>query len=327
MPLDLLDTGKHWEAPPVDNPDNQDDAPSKKESSDLTDTDELDNLNKETGYGTDSLINAMNALPSKSSDNLFDVIMVNVSTLIRNNTILDRSNKEIQTLVEDDIHKLMNGMGAYQEQMSSMLTDPMIIFYLPDYSWLPLLHLRKPSPTKVKINAIIDNLIKMDNLKSRKQIRDQFMSSTVFELYTGGKQMLPHQSLTKFFNDLTKLGGIDPRQHLKHYLIISHCPLDYHFLLKHPRTTILESFTGKFIKAKQLGVKVFGTNFVPFNSVTHLLFGDPVQLKPMAQRKNRKMLMELAMRNSWHVRTPAEMAKQVGDTGQVEARVLEYLKL
>lgn len=283
-------------------------------------------LNKDTGYGTDSLIKVFNGLPSKTSDNIFDTILVNVSTIVRNNSTLDRDNSEIKKYTEDDVVNLIKAIVAYQEEMGRMLTNPMIVFYLPDYSWIPEMHQRKPSPLKVKINTVVEQLMKDDNIRTKKQIRSHQGNSTIYELFAGGKTELPHQSISKFIGRINTLSHIDPATQLTKYLLISHCPMDYHLLLLYRRMMILESFTGELIPPKRLGFKVFKNNFVPFNSVTHLLFGDPVQLLPMAKRKNRKIIMEQAAREQWYVRTPYEIAQMVGRTGQVDARILTYLK-
>lgn len=315
-------------APPVNRPESDDTL--DEDSSTQTDGQHnfLDDykLDGDTGYGTDSLIKVFNGLPNKSSDNIFDTILINVATIVRNNATLDRDNSEIKKFTEDDTLNLIRAIVAYQEEMSRMLTNPMIVFYLPDYSWLPEIHQRKPSPLKVKINAVVEQLMVDDKIRTHKQIRSHQGDSTIYELFAGGKAELPHQSISKFIGRINTLSHIDPATQLTKYLLISHCPIDYHLLLLYRRMTILESFTGELIPPKRLGFKVFKNNFVPFNSVTHLLFGDPVQILPMAKRKNRKIIMEQAAREQWYVRTPYEIAQMVGRTGQVDARILTHLK-
>lgn len=74
--------------------------------------------------------------------------------------------------------------------------------------------------------------------------------------------------------------------------------MDYHLLLLYRRMMILESFTGELIPPKRLGFKVFKNNFVPFNSVTHLLFGDPVQLLPRQNGKTARSLWNKQLGNN-----------------------------
>lgn len=308
--------------------------PGQTDEEDIEDTEdeqsggeELYSDNGEERFGTSSIVNVLNQLPNKSSGNLFDTILVNVMTIVRNNTTLNTPDKEIKDMVIDDIVRIIDAAVAYQENMSNMLSNPLVVFYLPDYSWLPALHMRNPSPTRTIINRIVEDLIKDDNLRVKKQIRSHKGSSAIYELFAGGKTMLPYKSILKLINQINTLGVVDTATQLAHYLLISHCPLDYHLLLKYRRASILESFTGKILQPKELGYKVFGNNFIPFNSVTHLIFGDPVHVRPMAQRKNRKLLTDMAMKQQWYIRTPSEIAQFVGASGQADANILMHVKL
>ena len=318
MPFDLLDRG-------ILLPGDDQEKPNE-----LSEPDEIDSLLNDSGdgagLGTGTLISAINSLPSKSSDNIFDVVMVNVSTLVRNNYTKEKSEKEVMDSTKADIHELITTVANYHEAMGGIIKTPTLIFYLPDYSYLPTFHTR---PLKGNRKAILDitaKLVREDNLKQRKRIRDYERQTTVSEVFAGDRQHLPYYSLIEEITDLYKLGRVDPRTAMTNFLLISHNPLDYHFVFRFKRTTILESFTGKFIKPKQLGNKVFVTNFIPFNSVTHLLFGDSILVSPIALRKNRQRLTDMAKSQSWYVRTKEEIAKFVGNSGQVDARILMQLK-
>lgn len=280
------------------------------------------------GLGTGTLISAINKLPDQTSKNIFDTIIVNVSTIVRNNTVKDRPLKEIHDKTEADVHDLIRCIGNYHEVMSGLVRDPKLLLYLPDYSWLPPIHARPNTGNRAIISQVTDMFIKEDNLVARKRIRSNVKATTLLLSFAGGRVSLPYKRLMGEIRELYSLGRVDPNSMLTNYLLISHAPLDYHFMLHYPRTMLLESFTGKFLPPKVLGHKVFGTNFIPFNSVTHLLFGDSVHVRPMAQRKNRALLTELAKNQRWFVRTPMEIAKFVGVSGQVgDARLLTMVKL
>ena len=299
--------------------------PSDMKEDDIDD--EFDEEKPDTGLGTGTIISAINSLTGKSTNNVFDCIIVNVATIVRNNTTKERSPKEIQDRTEADIRDLITCVANYHEVMGPMVTRPMLMFFLPDYSWIPLLHKRPDTGNRKVVFDIVESMIKQDDLRKRKRIRNHERATELVEIYAGGRAELPYKTVIREIQDMHKLGGFDPRSNLTNYLLISHCPADYHFMLNFSHVTLLESFTGKFIKPKTLGYKVFGTNFIPFNSVTHLLFGDKVNLRPMAMRKNRALLTNMAKTQSWYVRTPSEIAQFVGASGQVEARILTYLKL
>lgn len=339
MPLDIFDRGlpsKTSEAPMYQAPlDEEPSTGTPLEENQEYDEDGLklpeeeDNLDETSiGLGTNTLIGALKKLPSQSRDNIFDCIIVNVSTIVRNSTTKERDPAEIEQRTEDDTYRLMLAIADYHSTMGSLVKNPTAIFFLPDYSWLPALHCRPDTGNRKIIREVTESLIKKDNLKVRKRIRSITQSTNVFEIYAGGRNELPYQTVIKEIYELYKVfGRFDPRSSLTHYLLISHNPLDYHFMLKFPKTTMLESFTMQFIKPKMLGYKVFGTNFIPYNSVTHLLFGDKVLVKPMAQRKNRALLTDLAKKQSWYVLTPSEIEQRVAWSGQVPKGVLTHLKL
>lgn len=306
-------------------------SPDDEDKGEFLDRDENPDLgdmdDSGTGLGTGTLISAINKLPSLRYDNIYDTIILNVATIIRNNTTKERSLKEIHDKTESDVHDLIRCVANYQSEMFVMLKEPMLMLYLPDYSWLPPLHMRPMTGNRKIVHDVTQMFIKEDNLIVRKRIRSHEGNTALLLFYAGGKISLPYKRFMGEIRDMYALGKVDPRSALTHYLLISHVPLDYHFMLKYPRTTLLESFTGNFIKPKALGKKVFGTNFIPFNSVTHLLFGDKVNVRPMAQRKNRVLLTDLAKKQSWYVRTPSEIARYVGNSGQVPENILTTLKL
>lgn len=339
MPLDIFDRGlpsktqkaPMYQAPLEEEPGTGEPLEENQEYDEdgLKLPEEEDSLDETSvGLGTNTLIGALKKLPSQSRDNVFDCILVNVSTIVRNSTTKERDPSEIEQRTEDDTYRLMLAIADYHTTMGSLVKNPTAIFFLPDYSWLPAIHSRPDTGNRKIIREVTESLIKKDNLKVRKRIRSITQSTNVFEIYAGGRNELPYQTVIKEIYDLYKVfGRFDPRSALTHYLLISHNPLDYHFMLKFPKTTILESFTMQFIPPKALGYKVFGTNFIPYNSVTHLLFGDKVLVKPMAQRKNRALLTDLAKKQSWYVLTPSEIEQRVVWSGQVPKGVLTHLKL
>lgn len=274
------------------------------------------------GYGTGTLISAINKLPEKSSNNIFDIFLVNVATLIRNNTTKDRTEDEIIEKVFADMRDLTRCIVNYHENMSVMLKNPMLVYYLPEYGVLPKAFARPLTGNRLTVSTITQRLIKDDNLKVRKRIRGHDRHTTLLEVYAGGGMDLPYRYLIKELNSLYMMSSINTENILSHYLLISHAPLDYYLMLNYPRVMLLESFTGNFLAPKRLGYKVFGTNFIPFNKVTHVIFGDKHHVRPMAMRKNRALLTEMAKKQQWYIRTPTEIAKLVGASGQVPAQVL-----
>ena len=284
----------------------------------------------QVGFGTNAIISAIKNMSKQNNPPPYDIFLINIDTLIRNVVTKEKSEEEIKSDTKRDLDGLLDAISIYMRSIENLLDMPYIIVYLPEYETPQVkLHERvyKDDSTKATIKKIHDDFVKEDNLKVRKQVRSVYNNIDVYEMSVGDRSELPYKILTRFINGQSKFnpGGI--RNVLKNMLMISHYPLDYYFLHNFPKTNLIESFTGKVLKKEQLGVKVFKDGFVPFNRVTHLLFGDSVQLMPMAKGRrgrnnNRKLLMDMAKKQNWNFRTPDEIAEFVGASGQVPKQIL-----
>lgn len=295
----------------------------------------LQSSSSSIGFGTNAVMQAIKDLTKNRNPNLYDTFLVNVDTLIRNVVTKEKSIEEIKADTKRDLNGLLDTITLYMKSVSNLLESPIILVYIPEYITPQVkLHERvfKSNSVKDIVKTVHEDFIKEDNLKVKKQIRTTYNDIDVYELMAGDKSELPYKVLTRFINSQARFsnpGGI--RNVLKNMLMISHYPLDYYFLHNFPRANIIESFTGKILKKEQLGLKVFKDGFIPFNRVTHLLFGDSIQLMPMAKGRrgknnNRKRLMDLAKRQNWNFRTPDEIASLVGATGQVPKEILMNIR-
>lgn len=284
----------------------------------------------EPGFGTNAIIETVRKFMQGSTPPLYDTFLINVDTLIRNVTTKDKSEMEIREHLNRDLSQLLDVITSYMSEFKDLLNMPYVVVYLPHYATgQVLLHSRPKKPGSVKqiIEKIHNQIVQEDNLKLRKQIRNLYNDIDVYELYAGNRAELPYRTLTKFITDQTRFNPVGIRSATRRNVMISHYPLDYYFMQNFPNTVLLESFTGKILKREMLGIKVFNVGHVPFNRVTHLLFGDAVQLIPMAKGKRgagntRKLLMDLALRQNWNLRTPNEIAQFVGNSGQVPKEIL-----
>lgn len=208
------------------------------------------------------------------------------------------------------------------EEMTYLLDSPTIICYFPIYTSIPAIHLRKDSKTRAKIREVSEIMKKADNIYARKTIRDRSGSIDIYEILVGDSHTSVPAALIKFIRNLSQINPLGLVSSQKKYLLISHNPVDLHLSRSFSKIILLESFTGKFFKPEDFGTKIFKSKFIPFNSVTHMLFGDDTQIFPMAKRNNRKLLLDLGMRNTWKLKTKQDIAKQVEQQGQVPYKIL-----
>lgn len=330
-------------APPIDDGisdtlDNQDFEDQNEEDKSYYIEDEIDaddiEKSENVGFGTNAIITAINNLAKSSNPPPLDVFLINVDTLIRNTTTKEKTLDEIKSDVKKDLAGLLDAITIYLRAIENLIDMPYVIVYLPEYEIAQVkLHERpfKPNSTKDIIKKVHNKILEEDNLKVRKQIRTTYNNIDIFELWVGDRSSLPYKALIRFINSQARFnpGGITTS--LKNMLLISHYPLDFYLTNTFSKLHLIESFTGKIFQKNQLGLKVFKNGFIPFNRVTHLLFGDSVQIMPMAKGRrgrnnNRKLLMDMAKTQNWNFRTPDEIAQFVGNSGQVPKEILMNIR-
>jgi len=286
--------------------------------------------NKDVGFGTNAIIQAIRKFTSQRNPPIYDCFLININTLIRNVVTKEKDIEEIKNDTLRDLGTLVTTICDYFNSISMLTDQPYIVIYFPKYEVAQIkFHERKYNRGSVKdiINEVSKQLIKEENLEVRKQIRDIHDEIPVFELLVGNGGILPYRALERFIYDQKKFNPAGIKSILRRNILISHYPLDYYFMHIFQRTVIMESFTGNIVHKEDLGLKVFNNNKVPFNKITHLVFGDVVQLRPMAKGRrgpnnNRKILMDLALKQNWNIRTPSEIANLIGQTGQIPKEIL-----
>jgi hypothetical protein len=276
----------------------------------------------DTGYGTSAVIKKIREWTNSNKPVITDIFLINVETIIRNNTTLDRDDKEIIDKTYSDVGELTQVICDYIQSVKQLLASPMIIFYFPDYVRIPAMHKRADSPTRKKIRNITNIIKKQDNIVVRKTIRNVVNGIEVYEIVAGDSGHTPPRAIEDFLRNMNKLNPLDLVASQKKFMMISHQASDYHLSRVFPHFQVLESFTGNVYNANSLGLKVFGNANIPFNSPTHMLFGDNNLILPMAKRKNRKLLMDLGVKQRWLMKPRAEIAKLVGATNQVPSQIL-----
>jgi len=290
--------------------------------------------NKDAGFGTNALIQAIRKFLTERNAPIYDCFLININTLIRNVVTKEKDIEEIKNDTLRDLGSLISVCCEYFNSMALLVDQPFIVIYFPKYEVAQVkFHERTYKQGSVKdiIDQVSKLLIKEENLEVRKQIRDMHDNIPVFELLVGNGGILPYKALERFIFDQKKFNPAGIQSVLRRNILISHYPLDYYLLHTFRRSVILESFTGKIVTKEELGIKIFDNNRVPFNRVTHLVFGDSVQLKPMAKGRrgpnnNRKLLMDMALKQNWNIRTPSEIANLIGQSGQIPKEILLNIK-
>lgn len=247
--------------------------------------------NLENSYGLMPILNALSNLSRTNSYKFWDLYLINIETLIR-----DRKNNTsditvIAKNVINDCNVLVKYINEYIRLFNRDITNKVIIcFYANKYENINYLYLKEKFPKGTEDRwKIRDKVIELFNDYGPKTEENM---DVVFSIQDK-KNSWPHKELVK---DLVhNFSGIP----FKKVLMISHVPLDFQLYRTFTDFTILESYTGVFKTAKQFGKKVFGNENLPFNKYTHLLFGDKWYIKPLAEHKVRKLILDKAIKEHW----------------------------
>lgn len=268
--------------------------------------------------GINSILNRLSWMSSQPHAPQWDVVLVNMATLIRNNDYKERSDREVLDGVQQDMHILAQFFSNYMERQQGMLRDPYMVFYMPKYG-IPELLARNVPPSKARAAKLCDTewkRFKGDVSKSTPYGYPVLMCQT-------GKYKWPHQELLSVVD---KESGANAKN-TRRFCLITHNPLDYHLSYGLRNLTLFESFTAELRTPQQFGMKIFESPFIPFNRITHVLFGDKYQLKPFLNVKDRKIATEMAKTNRWTLATENTILQEVSTRLSIPTSAITSLKL
>lgn len=276
-------------------------------------------LTNTVSYGTDGLLNFFEESDGQLQKGYYDTVLVNIKTLIRNaiNTHGDNYEKVLNAL-NSDSSQLLNTIAIYMGNFSKgVLNNPNAIFYISQYE-IEESYRRK----ETKVNSRVEKFTKR-YFSSLKNEEGEY--SGIDYAVRKYNTCYTAQSLLKeiFDYEAKKKKGFGK---LRRTLLISHCPIDFHLLFKMKNCRLLQSFTSKVLKYEDLSKKVFKNEDIPFCSPTHIAFGDNVDLKAFAFRKNKKLLFEQAKKNRWFARGEEYIINDISSTLQIPKSTFKRYK-
>lgn len=248
--------------------------------------------NLENSYGLMPILNAFANLTRTNAYKFWDLYLINIETLIRDRKNSTSDINVIAKNIINDCSVLVKYIGEYARLFNRDRVGNKIIicFYANKYENINYIYLKEKFPKgteeRWKIRDKVIELFSEYGPKTEEGI------DVVFSIQEE-KNVWPHKELVK---DLVhNFSGVP----FKKTLMISHVPLDFQLYRTFNDFTILESYTGVFKTIRQFGKKVFGDENLPFNKYTHLLFGDKWYIKPLVERKVRKLILDKAIKEHW----------------------------
>jgi len=295
----------------------------------------LDNNSHAPTMGASAIIDTFTKLTNwnKQSPLSWDSLVINIQTIVRNNHSSQISTNEVIHKTLSDLENIVLAAIDYRKSIGQPDEKSSIIMYLPSYSAIPHLHKRAVNTTQQTLLDITDKLnqrhLKIDG--KTPTIKTIHSTPCIF-LKAGTNQLLPHQQLYGYIRDNASsglLGNIKSMFGFAAFRVamISHHPVDFHLATRVKNFSLIESFTGKVFTLKDLGQKVFKNTTIPFNSSTHLLFGDKIHIEPLAKRTLKKQLLTLSQTQRWQTLTEDSIVSRVVSTGQVPRTLLTQFKM
>lgn len=233
----------------------------------------------------------------------WDLYLINIYTLARNAYGKGMAVSGLETMVDADADLFMTFIGAYTQFRRP--TPSIVVFYAPDYGAIPATLMRKSTGQRSELDALYAAL----RAKMPQTLTDISEDVNVRKyIMVAGSRAIPYKDLIGALRVIYKNGSLGS---MRRAVMISHCPIDLHLVTYIPTLMLMESYTGTVLEAAEFGRKLTKSVAVPFNTVTHRVFGDDVTLIPLIRGPDRSRLIELAQKNHWILRTESEITKDV----------------
>jgi hypothetical protein len=250
----------------------------------------------------------------------YNVVAINIGTLIRNHIDKDNSYLDIQSNVLTELPVLLNEITQIINKSPPNLT-PLIFLYAIDYpKCINEVLIREATEYRNILYKNIKYFISHSSRIFGEHQKGTFNNiNVVFKEITQGEPSIYKILSNKIKHEISPVNVI----------LISHMAIEFHIYRYVNNLILLESHTGEWKDTNSFSKKVFGNNYkeIPFIPATHLCFGDKDLISPALSVKQKKELLEIANKNTWKIRSsqyirdfikskysiPASIIRQLGD--------------
>lgn len=233
--------------------------------------------------------------------------VINGLTVFRNVFHPDDTMKTIVPKWEKDIHLFVSYFQSYLSYVNrgnAPKAPTPVIIYLPDYKKIPPLNRRVHTGNTAAMMTLYAAFLKEYSHPAEPVFTNPFIDQWLIPV--GGSSQLPHQDLNKWLDwYITKHDSSLKAD--RRLLMISHLLIDFHMAIRKPSLQVLESYTAEIIPPPDFRFKLDKSGVLPFNAVTHLVFGDKTLIAPQIKPHMAKMLRERATTERWMTKAPSSV--------------------
>ena len=232
-----------------------------------------------------------------------------------------QSGPALDAALQKEIQLLVQYIEAYTAHIRGAPRRPDIIFYAPDYGFIPS-KLRREISMETKggkhqhaIDLSFAAFRKTRILRQPALRPDAPLAGPAF--IAVGQGSYPHRDLVRWIREHGRALGYVYNQ--EPVALITHCPIDLHLRRYLQNLFLLERFTGNVLQPHEFGKKISASPDVPFNIYTHQLFGDKVHIASRVSGKLKTTLLDAAKEKNWLKRSEAEILTDILRLAKIEA--------
>lgn len=253
----------------------------------------------------------------------FTAVMINAYTVFRNVFTMNQkaSLVELQQAFVNDITLFAQYYSIYLSHTVSALAGrrkASVVIYFPNYQWvekeiLKQEHLREVTGTKQTLYTRYLQFLSKE--RNHDEIVLDYEHVRTYFMFVGNATY-PHKEVAYKLRNLVS-GNNSLYVSSDRIALVSHVPLDYHIQGRVRNVHLLKSYTGELLGSDQFKTVLDKDLRIPFNTTTHLTFGDPVLIKPWVTPKVRKALLEQAEKERWNTRSEEDIRARISKAADI----------
>lgn len=253
--------------------------------------DRIKALETKISYGTLGVLNTL-VIESDLNIQKTTMMLINLTTIVRNCYSADMLDHQIIKAVSDDIQQIYTYAEAYNPEITLLFyADSKVRMKVPEHVR------RKLTDIRINIDRITDKIIKDLNIPHGNALTEIYRSRNMPVYFVRVEREFSYQILSRLIRN--KLSN-----QIKKVWLVSHCAIDYYLYEVIRNLTIIDSHTGKITVPNNFGKKVFRDD-IPFRRITHMLFGDKEYIAPVI--KNRNKALEKLRKVNIKIKTEREL--------------------
>lgn len=259
--------------------------------------------------------------------------LLNMFTVFRNAYNPKLTDMQNAQMISQDCEYFLLYLDSYLEALplnQRSKTKP-VVFYVPHYDRLPLDIVRNTPKVVDMLSMFYKLMPSCVPLQSGQVSQSEYTTRFVLQC---PKMELPQVTLAAWLRSYAMQNQSGYKWNDQIFMF-THSAMDLHLCNRVPGVTLVESYTGATKYPKDFGTKLsvsakdleaYPDLIIPFNTVTHRAFGDPLLIKPLVVRNMKKALLEKANDKKWYTRTTDSIISDIKEVTGIKASELVKIR-